>query len=68
MTEDQVQQRKKFVLGGFAALGGFAVLLFAFAVLGVEPSGITSALSGAFLIGAASCFGSAARITRDARR
>ncbi|MFC9873749.1 hypothetical protein [Nocardia salmonicida] len=68
MTEDQVQQRKNLFTGGIAALGGVGFFILLFSVFGVAPSGVTSAITMGLLVTAAGCFGSAARIKRDARR
>ncbi|MEU4415129.1 hypothetical protein AB0G00_06770 [Nocardia salmonicida] len=68
MTEDQVQQRKNLFMGGFAALGGVGLFILLFSAFGVEPSGLTGAITTGLLVAAAGCFGSAARIKRDARR
>ncbi|MFD3507550.1 hypothetical protein [Nocardia sp. NPDC058666] len=68
MTEDQQQQRKNLFLMGLAALGGVGLFILMFTVFGMEPSSVTGAITTGLLVAAAGCFGSAARIKRDARR
>ncbi|TDP39763.1 hypothetical protein DFR75_102482 [Nocardia ignorata] len=68
MTEEQVQQRKNLFMGGIAALAGFGLFILMFSAFGMEPSGFTSAITTGLLVTAAACFGSAARIKRDANR
>lgn len=68
MAEAPRRQRMMLFIGGLLSLAGLAALLSAFAALEIEPSGITKALSGVFLLSAASCFGGAVRIKRDAVR
>lgn len=68
MTEEELQKRKNLLLGGSAAVGGCVLFIVLFSVFGVEPSGLTSALTAGLLVAAASAFGQAARIKRDARR
>lgn len=68
MTEAEQQQRKTYINIGLAMLGAFVVAIAIFAILDVPASIVTKVISGGLLVGAASSFGGAAKIKRDAKR
>lgn len=68
MNEDQLAQRKRMKLTGAGCIAALVLFLIGLSAAGVEPSRGTSIVCLFLLMGAASCFGSAAKIKRDATR